>query len=523
MRRETTYLLTALLGLATIAAGEEPRPVRESHARNAILVSIDSTRADHLPFYGYPRLTTPALVRLAERRGVLVYTRASAVSPACHPSHVAMLTGLYPHQVGIPYCGEDVLTADSIDPLEEPETTGKSKPPTLSQQKISAIVNGLTIPEETETLPAFLRRQGLRTGGFVSIWTIHSRFGYARGFDRFVDEMPEYYGPPAMRWILRGLYSSQLRQTGEATVDAVLAYLQSLKPQERFFFFVHFADTHTPYAPRSDPGFTETPEERARLWETWRSRYSDAIWPKAEKLLQRKDGRAVFDDYDGSIRYVDTQLGRLFDALEKAGRLDETAVFIAADHGDSFGQHFYLSDAQQGKLFFHHSSYVWEETQHVPLLAYLPGLKPGVERRDVNASLVDLVPSVLTRLGFDPATFGSGGPGRDLLTLDEEPRTVYFLTFGRGRPGWMGKARPDRPKFIGLRRGDTKFFVDRDRFRNPDRGRCFLYDLAKDPNEKENLCDLSRSEEARLYRERLVEWYTKAVEGRKVPAAGGNR
>lgn len=523
MRRGVQCLSVVLLGLASAAVGEEPR--RPSEVRNAILVSIDSVRADHLPFYGYPRRTTPALARLAERRGALVFTRATAVSPSCHPSHVAMLTGLYPHQVGIPYCGEDVLTADSIDPLEEPEPAeaGKSKPPTLSRQKISAIVNGLTIPEETETLPVFLRRQGLRTGGFVSIWTIHSRFGYARGFDRFVDEMPEYYGPPAMRWILRGLYSSQLRQTGEATVDAVLAYLQSLKPEERFFLFVHFADTHTPYVPLSDPGFEETPEARARLWETWRARYPETSWAKAEKLLRHKDGRTVFDDYDGSIRYVDAQLGRLFDALEKAGRLDETAVFVTADHGDSFGQHFYLSDAQGGKVFFAHSSYVWEETQHVPLLAYLPGLRPGVERRVANASLVDLAPSVLARLGFDPGAFGSGGPGRDLVTLDGEPRTVYFLTFGRGRPGWMGRARPDRPKFIGLRRGDTKFFVDRDRFRNPDHGRCFLYDLAKDPDEKENLCDDSRREEARLYRERLVEWYSKAVAGRKVSASGGNR
>jgi predicted Ser/Thr protein kinase len=78
----------------------------------------------------------------------------------------------------------------------------------------------------------------------------------------------------------------------------------------------------------------------------------------------------------------------------------------------------------------------------------------------------------------------------------------------------MGKARPDRPKFIGLRRGDVKFFVDRDRFRNPERGRCFLYDLAADPHEMENLCDRTRRDEARRYREVLVEWYSKALEKR---------
>jgi arylsulfatase A-like enzyme len=508
--RQAGLLTTALAFVRVLAVfGDEPPPPRPA-IRNAILVSIDSLRADHLSFYGYPRPTTPALVDLAQRRGALLFERTTAVSPACHPSHVAMLTGLYPVQVGISWCAEDVLGESE---MQEPDSP---KPPAMTQQEVSAIVNGLVIPDDTPTLPTFLQGQGLRTAGFVSIWTIHGRFGYRRGFDRFADEMPEYYGPPALKWFFKGRHGSQVRQVGEVTINAVLDYLKSLRKDERFFLFVHLADTHTPYALRSATPFEETPAQRQQLWETWQARYPKALWQQAIRHLRKKDGETLFDHYDRSLRYVDDQLSRLFAQLETTGLLDETAIVVTSDHGDSFGQRRYLSDAQRDRLFFLHSAYVWEETQHVPLLVYLPGLAPGVTRRAVNASHVDVAPTILARLGFAPDAFSSGGSGEDLVELTDEPRTVFFMTFGRGRPGVMGKMRPDRPKFIGLRRGDVKFFADRDHFKNPERGHCFLYDLAQDGDELKNLCDKVHQEEARRYRQELVDWYSRIV-ARRAP------
>ncbi len=102
----------------------------------------------------------------------------------------------------------------------------------------------------------------------------------------------------------------------------------------------------------------------------------------------------------------------------------------------------------------------------------------------------------------------------DLLTTKDRPRNVYFLTFGRGKPGLLKKGSLNFPTFIGFRRGDIKFVVDQNRFKSPRKGRCFLFDLEADPDELVNQCDFDHPEiEERVlrYRSRLVDWYSASV------------
>jgi len=507
-------LLLALLLLPSPQSSADERRAVE----NAIIVSIDSVRADHLSFHGYPRATMPRLEALAKRRGALVFERATAVSPACHPSHATLLLGLYPPQSGVPWCAENAFDetpfdpSDPSDPSDMSDSGSEPRPLPMARKRASTIANWLRIPEANETVAGFLGRQGMRTGGFVSIWTIERRFGYDRGFDRFADEMPEYYGPQRLAWILRDGMRSQRRQVGEATIDRAIAYLDGLGESERFFLFVHLADAHVPYDPRSQEPFAEDAAARRRLEALWGSRYPEATRERAMKAMTRKDG-FLLDLYDRALRYADAQLGRLLEALERRGRLDETLVVVTSDHGDSMGQHRYLSAKLDHRLFFEHSLYVWEETQHVPLIVLDPSVR-RLERRTANVSQVDVAPTVIARLGFDPDDFGEL-PGRDLTALPEAPRIVYFLTFGRGRPGVWKRSYHEYPKFIGLRSADVKFFVDRDRFRDADKGRCFLYDLAKDPNELDNICAQTPEVTVDAYRRTLVRWYDRAVAGRK--------
>lgn len=515
-------LFSTVLLLAAPARGENRQGARA--LRNAVIVSIDSVRADHLSFYGYPRATTPYLEGLAARRGALVFERATAVSPACHPSHASLLLGLYPQQTGVPRCAEDVLADDpelaalAQDDAEASPAGDEPRPLPMARKKISAIANWLKIPAANEILPGFLAARGFRTGGFVSIWTIEGRFGYARGFERFSDDMPEYYGPACLAWLLRDGFRSQRRQVGEVTMDRALDYLAGLGEDERFFLFVHLADTHVPYAPRSAGAFPrEDGKTRRALAEVWRSRYPAESYERAMEAMRQHDG-FLLDRYDGAIRYADSQVARLMGYLERNGRLDDTLVVVLSDHGDSMGQHLYLSDSRSHRLFFEHSVYVWEETQHVPLIVFDPAVRQ-LTRRTANVSQVDVVPTVLARLGFDAADFARGElPGRDLTRLADEPRTVYFLTFGRGRPGVLKRSFQEFPKFIGLRSGDVKFFVDRERFKNAEKGRCFLYDLGSDPNELENLCGEAGAK-AEAYRRLLVAWFDRSVAGRKESAA----
>jgi len=486
--------------------------------RNVVLISIDSLRADHLALYGYPRQTTPNLAALLERRGGTVYLNATAVSPSCHPSHTAMLTGLYPQEVGVPWCGEDLIVkwSDFDEPeelaeLESYQTALRAQPPALRMKKLSAVRNWLVIPPTQPTLGSVLRQAGFRAFGAASIWTITSRFGYAAGFDRFVDDMPEYYGPRSLTWLLRDTMHSQRRQIGARTVDAAIAELAGLGRDQRFFFFLNLADAHVPYDARGTGVWNDGSPDRPRLEAWWRRRYPAAGWERARKQMMGPKG-FLLDRYDDAIRYVDAQIGRLVDALAARGALDRTLLVVTADHGDSFGQHSYPSEGQSHRLFFEHSVFVWEETQHVPLIVLAPGDAPGVRTRELDVSQVDLEPTILAALGL--ASAAEPGPGRDLAQLPDRPRIVYFLTFGRGQPGLLSQSRLDYPRFIGLRRGSLKFFVDRERFRSQVEGTCYLFNLANDPDELHNLCP-ERPEEAERLRALLVDWYTRSTSGRR--------
>jgi arylsulfatase A-like enzyme len=508
------------LALTLLAAGHAPpaeRPAAPAPARNAVLIAIDSLRADHLELYGYPRATMPALTALLDRRGGTVYRRATAVSPSCHPSHTSMITGLYPQEVGVPWCGEEVIA--SWSDLQEPEDVAalerfqaelRSQPPPLREKRISAVANWLAIPAAQETLGTRMRRGGLRTGAAVSIWTIQARFGYGAGFDRYVDVLPDYYGPRSLTWLLRDTMGSQRRQRGAVTVGAAIDFLRDLDDGERFFLFLHLGDTHVPYTAWSSAIWSARSPDREAVERAWSSRYPDGRWPRARRAMS-ESGALLLDRYDTAIRYVDDQLGRLFAELEDRGRLDDTLILLTSDHGDSFGQHVYLSATQQRRLFFEHSVYVWEETQHVPFVVLAPDDPPGVRYRDVNVSHVDVAPTLLAGVGL--AGSGRDGPGAPVGELAEGPRTVFYLTFGRGRPGLLTGVSFDFPKFVGFRRGGLKFFVDRERFRDPDAGRCFLYDLDRDPYELDDLCDQDEREAARM-RELVVRWYTTSAAAR---------
>jgi arylsulfatase len=521
-------VVALLLASAAPSRAVEPAPVR-----NLVLVSIDSLRADHLSLYGYPRHTTPSLERYVERRGAQIYDRVTAAAASCHPSHTAILTGLYPQQVGVPGCAEDMLRAEDESNEEweasllRTQSDLQRQPPALVRKHLSAVMNWLAIPEDAETLATFLQRHGFRTGGFTSIWTVERRFGYARGFDVFVDRMPEYYGPARLGWLLKDLMHAQRRQVGEITVDNALEFLDSLRADDRFFAFVHLADTHAPYAPRTAPTFEESAAERGRLEAVWRARYSDATYERAMRRMGRGTSAFLLDHYDRAILYDDSQLGRILASLEAHGRLDDTLVVVLSDHGDSMGQHFYLSPSHEDRLFFEHSVQVWEETQHVPLIVLDPARRGGAERDARNVSQVDIVPTVLDRLGLSSADFGTGPlPGTSLARAGSEQRIVYFLTFGRGRPGIFRHLELDYPKFIGFRRGDTKFFVDGDRFKSAGAGRCFLYDLDHDPDELDNRCDANAANAA-TFREVLVDWYSGAAiardESRRRPTPASPR
>ncbi len=178
-----------LAGMIWIGSTRSPR-------WNVLLITLDTTRADHLGCYGLATAATPNLDRLAAT-GVL-FERAYTVAPITLPAHATLHTGLLPPEHGLR-------------------------------------INGVSrLPDGIPTLAELLREQGYRTGAFVSSLVLDARFGLSRGFhvydDRFNDG-PR--GPAAER-------------PADESISLASTWLRA-NSKEPFFCWIHLYDPHEPY------------------------------------------------------------------------------------------------------------------------------------------------------------------------------------------------------------------------------------------------------------------------------------
>jgi arylsulfatase A-like enzyme/tetratricopeptide (TPR) repeat protein len=167
---------------------------------NVVLVTADTLRADRLPAYGYEKVETPNLERMA-REGV-VFEQASTVVPLTLPAHSSMFTGTFPMHHGVRDNGGYYLGQDQV------------------------------------TLAETLKESGYKTGGFVAAFVLDSRWGLNQGFDRYFDDFD------LNKFENVGLDTVQ-RRGGEVLGEA-LKWMDEVK-DDRFFAWLHFYDVHTPY------------------------------------------------------------------------------------------------------------------------------------------------------------------------------------------------------------------------------------------------------------------------------------
>jgi len=398
LKQRSTFLMALSVGLALLGGcvpGEKSPPA----ATNLVLITLDTVRADHLGSYGYAAARTPWLDRLATE-GVR-FTQASSPVPLTLPSHSSLLSGLLPPHHGLRNNGAG------------------------------------SFPDGRETLATLLSGQGWRTGAFVGAFVLDRRFGLARGFQTYDDEIERSPGATV---------SLEAERPGPEVMDRALAWLgqDDSKP---FFLWVHLYDAHAPYSP----------------------------------------------SYDGEIATVDAQVGRLLQELETRGLSGSTVVAVAADHGESLGEH--------GELT--HGLLLYEPTLHVPLLVRAPGLAARVIETPV--SLVDVGPTLAGLVGKAlPGTLD----GRDLSAALREgkeppPSDLYAETQYPAVFGWS--------PLSALRRRDLKYISSP----KPE-----LYDLTHDPHESKNL---QGAKEEEGFAERLAAIESGAVETQKLPADAETR
>ncbi len=235
-----------------------PRP-------NMILVTFDTTRADHLGAYGYNQGLTEAFDDFA-RKGV-IFDRAFTPSPVTLPSHATMLTGLYPPEHGLRVNG-----------------TGRL---------------GGQIP----ILPETLKQHGYDTGAFISASVLDSQYGLDRGFDVYDDQMPA-------KKISRNV--SEPRRDGQHVITSALAWLRK-RTSRPFFCWIHLYDAHGPYDHRPEnfaDRFMQQPYDAGIAWQTRQfGRLTEYL--KQSKLDSRTVVVVAGDHGEGLHEHLETDHGML--------------------------------------------------------------------------------------------------------------------------------------------------------------------------------------------------------------------
>jgi len=298
MRRKLAALFAAgaaLLAALWLTRAQQAQP-------NVLLVTIDTLRADRLGSYGYAAAATPVLDALAAR-GVRFAT-AIAHAPLTAPSHASILTGLLPLGHGVRDNGSFVL------------------------------------PSSPTTLAEAFRGAGYRTAAFVSGFPLDHRYGFARGFETYDDQLPR--GRDSRR-------AAYVERTAEEATRPAADWIRAARAP--WFVWVHYFDPHAPYEPPGD---------------------------LAERFAA--------SPYDGEIASVDRELGKLLAAAEAAAA--KPLVLVTSDHGESLGEH--------GEAT--HGVFVYDATLRVPWIMAGPGVPRG-RVSSVVARGIDVAPTLLDFAG----------------------------------------------------------------------------------------------------------------------------
>ena len=214
-----------------------------------------------------------------------------------------------------------------------------------------------------------------------------------------------------------------LQRDGGVAVASLLRFVEA-QGGKRFFAFLHLYEPHSPWAP---------PEK-----------YRDLASP-----------------YDGDVAYADELLGRFLEGLRAKGLHDRVILAVTSDHGEGLGDH-----GEQ-----EHGIFLYREAIHVPLVLRLPGGAGGGTRVKGPVAQVDIAATLLDLAGL-PADGMDGVSLRPALASGSAPaRTVYSETlYPRYHYGWSDLYAASEARFRFIRAPKAE-----------------LYDLEKDPKEKENL------------------------------------
>ena len=467
-------------GAPAVFGARKPKPP----LWNVLFIGVDDLRPD-LGCYGNTRVHTPNIDRLAADG--LTFTRAYCQQAVCSPSRTSLMTG------------------------RRPDSTRVYDLETHFRRYLPG----------ARTLPEHFRRAGYASTAFGKVfhkprlddfpsWSIPSwmpdsepwnseannssareRWNELRAA-HWISREDVYYDPAKRRprspgsgwdmpsWESRDVADQSLPDGQIA--DAAIAALNPLRNQ-RFFIGAGFLKPHLPFvAPKKY--YDLYPADKIDLTENTEWPHSVPLFAlhdsdelrgysdiPGEGPITEKKARELIRGYYASISYVDAQIGRLIDALDRRGLRENTVVVLWGDHGYHLGEH---------GLWNKHTNF--EAATRSPLIVSVPGQRNAGRKTGALTEFVDIYPSLCELCGVSRP---SGLEGSSFVPLIEDPERLWkravFSQYPREIPGvgpGMGRSmRTQRYRFTEWRAFDTNFLTSE------------LYDYELDPHETRNVAN----------------------------------
>jgi arylsulfatase A-like enzyme len=449
------FLIITLLLLAGLPVAGKP---------HVLFIAIDDLNDYISPLDNHPGIQTPNFERLAKRS--VTFANAHCAAPVCHASRVAIMTGVHPTRSGI---------YRNMFGARGPRWRHESK-----------------LLEDAVVLSQHFRDNGYYAAGGGKIfhtlqWTPHDSQNDPEAWNEYRGDpnnpiAPDWPRPDLISDKQAGLTkgrplggSSQLfgaaplEQTDEQTGDhMVVGWAIEQMKQERenpLFLAVGLFRPHIPWeVPRK--WFDKYPLKEIKLPPYREDDLSDAHnhgrthWHKW--VIENQQWKKLMQGYLASISYVDHQLGRILDALDRTpGMKNNTIIVLWSDHG------FHIGEKANWEKFA-----LWDQTSRVPLFIHAPGVSKDGEKTRQPVTLTDIYPTLCELAGLPTPSQCDGlslvsqlknpGAKRDRLAL-------CSFQFGNEKTPSHGVA-DERYRFIRYGNGFEE-----------------LYDLKNDPHEFENL------------------------------------
>jgi arylsulfatase A-like enzyme len=263
-----------VVAVAVASCGGQPA------GKSIVVITLDTTRSDHLGCYGYPLPTSPNIDALA-KQGVL-FEQAYAPMPQTLPSHSTLFTGLPP-------------------------------------RAHLALENAHVLRQGIGTLAETLAGRDYETAAFIGSRVLAQGTGIERGFTVF-DE------PTGVQRDIQHEVERSATAVTDSALSWALARHFAAKP---FLLWAHYYDPHGPYEPREQRIPAAAVEPLVKKHSEFQTLSADAL----------KDTESIWFGYDNELAAMDAQVGRLVKGLRQRKMLDDAIIVVVGDHGEGLMEH----------------------------------------------------------------------------------------------------------------------------------------------------------------------------------------